>query len=165
MTKKKCTKCGKIKRLDQFQQDRRQKDGRISQCKNCKNQYYRARNERTREHRAAWWRGYKQRKNLDLYITGVNRRLREDGFATRITIEQYLAAVERQHGLCAICRQPEKTMYQGRLRRMHIDHCHLTGEIRELLCSHCNTGIGQFFDSPELCRAAAAYLEQHREPK
>ena len=54
---------------------------------------------------------------------------------------------------CAICL----TMMQ----RLVLDHCHKTDETRELLCHHCNVGLGQFEDKPGLLRRAAAYLERH----
>jgi Recombination endonuclease VII len=40
------------------------------------------------------------------------------------------------------------------------DHKHSQPpEPRALLCHNCNAGLGQFKDSPEICRAAAEYLE------
>jgi hypothetical protein len=33
-----------------------------------------------------------------------------------------------------------------------VDHNHTTGEIRDLLCHHCNAAIGHLMESPELMR-------------
>lgn len=68
---------------------------------------------------------------------------------------------EAQDGLCAICRQPEQTTHgqTGAPRRLAVDHCHETGEVRGLLCNYCNLGLGKFRDDPDLLRRAADYLE------
>ena len=40
-----------------------------------------------------------------------------------------------------------------------IDHCHDTDNIRGLLCTNCNTGIGKLGDNVESLRRAVKYLE------
>lgn len=40
----------------------------------------------------------------------------------------------------------------------HIDHNHDTGEVRGLLCSGCNTGLGMFRDSIHNLSSAVDYL-------
>jgi hypothetical protein len=60
---------------------------------------------------------------------------------------------------CEICGASETVTRSGRVRRLTIDHNHETGEIRGILCSRCNTGLGMFRDSPDLLRAATAYLD------
>jgi hypothetical protein len=58
--------------------------------------------------------------------------------------------VEQQSGLCALCRiRPAE----------HVDHDHMTGRVRGVLCFNCNGGLGQFKDSIASLRAAIDYLE------
>lgn len=66
--------------------------------------------------------------------------------------ERRLAA---QDDRCAICL----VIIKG--TRYHIDHCHETGRVRDLLCSNCNTMLGMAEDLPEILRAAADYIERH----
>jgi hypothetical protein len=41
-----------------------------------------------------------------------------------------------------------------------VDHCHTSGEVRGLLCTKCNLGIGHFQDSPTRMRQGADYIER-----
>ncbi len=72
-----------------------------------------------------------------------------------MTIADYDALLERQGGVCAICKKhPGETLC--------VDHCHATGKVRGLLCRKCNAAIGFLEDDPRAARAAAAYLEAAR---
>lgn len=44
--------------------------------------------------------------------------------------------------------------------KLHVDHCHNSLQIRGMLCSRCNRGLGFFSDNPTLLRKAADYLEK-----
>lgn len=59
-----------------------------------------------------------------------------------------------QKGGCAVCGSTE----WGAGGVPHVDHDHATNEIRGLLCSRCNCGIGMFRDDPELLLEAVRYL-------
>jgi hypothetical protein len=50
---------------------------------------------------------------------------------------------------CVICGENEKLV---------VDHDHATGEVRGMLCSSCNLGLGKFKDDPELLEYARIYL-------
>jgi hypothetical protein len=73
-----------------------------------------------------------------------------------ITLEQYNERMAEQGGLCGLCQRAPETD-----RRMHVDHDHETGKLRELLCHHCNHLLGNARDSVERLRLAIAYLERH----
>lgn len=72
----------------------------------------------------------------------------------RLTIAQYDLMFQAQGGCCAICgsASPGKTKY------FHVDHNHVTGKIRGLLCMKCNLGLGSFNDNSSLLELAAKYL-------
>lgn len=65
----------------------------------------------------------------------------------------YAELFEKQRGLCGICHEL--------MTRPLLDHNHETMEVRGLLCSKCNVGLGQFKDNPALLLAALQYLENN----
>jgi hypothetical protein len=73
-----------------------------------------------------------------------------------ITLEERTKLLERQQHQCAICKTELKT--QG--THTHTDHCHTTGNVRGILCTNCNRGLGHFKDSVENLRAAIEYLSR-----
>lgn len=64
---------------------------------------------------------------------------------------------KRQRSRCAICGTPEDRTPK---KRLHVDHDHETSRVRGLLCSQCNTGLGQFKDDPQRLLAAIEYLKR-----
>ena len=76
-----------------------------------------------------------------------------------MTLDDYNRMLAAQNGVCAICHLPPSGNRNSRTIHLAVDHCHTSGKIRKLLCSHCNAGVGGFKDDPTLLRAAIAYLE------
>jgi hypothetical protein len=83
-----------------------------------------------------------------------------------LSIAEYAAMLEAQGGVCMICRQPETRRHKtsDKLRALAVDHCHANGHVRALLCTACNTGLGNFNDDPDRLKAAIQYLERHKPP-
>jgi hypothetical protein len=125
---KTCTKCGIQKDLQEFYKSCKGRDGYQSTCKPCHKQWYED----------------KKASDPD-YVRNVKYKSRYG-----ITVEDYDKMFEEQGGVCYICQQSAD--------RLHVDHCHRSGDIRRLLCHHCNNGLGCFKDNPELLQQAINYL-------
>ena len=76
-----------------------------------------------------------------------------------ITPEAYDAMVQERDGKCDICGTTETGA--AHYKNMPIDHCHVSGKIRGLLCANCNFVIGHAKDSIEVLEKAIAYLKRH----
>jgi hypothetical protein len=74
-----------------------------------------------------------------------------------ISLEFYEEMVGLRGGRCDICGH--KSNGRGSL---HVDHDHISGKVRGLLCSSCNLALGLFQDEPDRLLAAEKYL---RRPK
>lgn len=66
--------------------------------------------------------------------------------------DQFRVLMESQDGRCAICQVGIEVFMS------HVDHNHVTGAVRGLLCMACNVGLGHFRDDRVLIQAADAYL-------
>lgn len=65
----------------------------------------------------------------------------------------YQRLYEAQGGRCAICQWAT-----GRSKRLAVDHDHVTGAPRGLLCTTCNVLVGRWGDKPDVWLRGAAYL-------
>lgn len=71
----------------------------------------------------------------------------------KITLDEYNEILKRQNFSCAVCDDiPTK-------QRLHVDHNHITGKVRGLLCQPCNVSIGKMKENPNLLRKLADYIE------
>jgi hypothetical protein len=138
---KACNLCGETKPLSEFHRHPKAKDGRFKRCKKCSH----AKLKEARQDPAA-------RERFRLYQWRSDLRGKYG-----IDEKEYLSILGSQGWGCAICGATTATPKSE--RRLHVDHDHVTGTVRGLLCSNCNNGIGRFQERPSLLRAAAHYLE------
>jgi hypothetical protein len=74
--------------------------------------------------------------------------------AARIPKDEYLHLLEQQNNACAICGIDASELN----RELSVDHNHETLQIRGLLCTYCNVGLGYFKDDTTLLSMAIEYL-------
>lgn len=115
--------------------------------------------EEYRRRKAAYARDYRIRNPEKRHKRTPEEARRQNLMAYGMTIEDYDDLKRRQGGTCAICLQPEVAIgNHGEVKRMSVDHDHVTGEIRGLLCQACNVAIGMLGDDPDRLLAASFYI-------
>ncbi len=144
-----CCRCQEFKPLSEFGALKSALHGVRSNCRPCEAEKFRE------------WRDRNPDKDLNTLLR------RKFG----ITVEQYRVMLAEQGGICAICGEPPTDDNSGRWvkqrrgtrakPRLIVDHDHVTGQVRGLLCGRCNTGIGMLQDDPIIVRFALKYLEGH----
>lgn len=74
----------------------------------------------------------------------------------KISKEDYMRMFLGQEGRCKICLTHEDSLN----KRLAIDHCHETGEVRGLLCMRCNSALGLLKENINIVDNALTYLKE-----
>ena len=76
---------------------------------------------------------------------------------------QFVELFNNANGLCEICQKPLQLAGKkgDDIESASIDHCHISGKIRGILCRNCNVALGHFKDSRLHLMAALKYLDKH----
>jgi len=125
-------------------------DGCCSWCKKCKNIEKRNWAIRNPEKQAAALRNRRTNNPERAVLHDRRMNLKKYG----LTLDEYNELVEKQGGVCAIC---EKVCSSG--KNLAVDHVHITGAVRGLLCMQCNRSLGGFDDDPRRLLRGVAYLQ------
>ena len=139
-----CNICGVEKLLVGFSKGKRTKFGRRNMCKPCAaielKKWIEAKEDKTKYYHSCHVKQY------------------------GISPEEYDKILSAQNGVCAICGLSErKKMKTGKVCKLSIDHCHITGNIRALLCCSCNAILGLAHDNTLLLAECIRYLEKFNE--
>lgn len=76
-----------------------------------------------------------------------------------LTIEAHTAMLQLQFYRCASCG--DKFEPEDKMKCACVDHDHVTGENRELLCNRCNLIAGHCLDDTTRLEKMIAYLKRH----
>lgn len=139
-----CTACKIEKPFSCFSRDKRR--GHQARCKECR-----------KAELGAW-----REKNRDAYNASERQRYAQSPakWARHLRSKygigpmEYAERLAKQNGCCAIC----KTSAESLGETLAVDHDHMTGAVRGLLCAKCNRMLGCANDRPEVLRAGAEYL-------
>ena len=162
--KRKCSKCGEWK--DAFG---RKWHARSLVCPDCQNKAERDRRRGKRSETSKAFTGaasvskvFRQRsrampKEITDAVAPVKHRWHfiRNKFGVRKI--DWLLMYYAQQGVCSICR----IVKMDDSKSTCVDHDHLTGRVRGLLCRACNTGMG-YVDKPGWVERAVAYKERTR---
>ena len=85
-----------------------------------------------------------------------NDRARRYMRRTRYNVsdKQILDLIVLQNQKCRICKNQPKKLF--------IDHCHVSGRVRGMLCRLCNSMIGFAKDNTEILLSAVDYLKLNK---
>ena len=133
---KKCSRCKEVKPLSSFSKDKQHWSGHKSACKLCAKSDW------------AIWK-----------ITNADRCKKDDRkrhYIRKYNLDPELATqlVNDRVGVCKIC---------GTVSPLVVDHCHTTGKVRGLICSHCNSVLGYSRDNTQTLENAINYLKDFYE--
>lgn len=124
-----CSCCEETKSKTEFNKRSAGKDGLQSWCRSC-----------MKTEKQKWNKeNYEKIRNYDLKKT------------YGIDLEKYNTMLLEQNSRCKICGVSSE-------RDLDVDHDHITGDIRGLLCNACNIGLGWFRDDPDLLKRAIDYV-------
>jgi hypothetical protein len=180
-----CQRCNQVQKLSSFSVHKQGRLGIETTCKNCKQYMKDKRDKESGSLRKCRCCGTEARNvdELDLFVKTKNGKFGRYNLCKKchslddsmkrhnnslekrvkkfgISVEQYNAFIEKQNNSCAICNK-HKDEFSGRGNNFHIDHCHTSGKVRGLLCSNCNTGLGQFKDNIKSLENAIQYLSSN----
>ena len=134
-----CFRCKEIKETKEFYISRKSKDGMHSYCKLCANLVSKN------------WLSIHPKAQVEHREKAKTKQRRG------VTSSQANLLLKEQGGICDICKNP----YPGK-SGWCLDHDHLTGKNRGLLCSSCNMALGLLQDSIKILKFATIYLEKYK---
>lgn len=86
---------------------------------------------------------------------GIARKYRHRYKQVRLeNLPSYDQLISNIPEVCEICRKAPQ------VRRLALDHCHLTNTLRGWICYKCNLGLGYFDDNTDVLQEAINYLRK-----
>ena len=161
MKTKVCTKCKIEKPLEAFAKDKARKDGIKTWCRECCSVAHKklSQTEAYKQRRKEYAKTETAKKVVKKYRQSPKGKImmRKSKLKTKygLTTEQHKQMYLDQNGCCAICN--EAMPYD----EVQTDHNHVTGKIRDLLCSGCNTLVGRIETHSERINQILEYIKKH----
>jgi hypothetical protein len=140
-----CTKCELDKSTDLFRKRENAKSGFNYWCKDC---------ERLSNKKRYIKKPKQPRKEIDKDKVKLNALKRMLKYRYNLSYDDYVIMYETQNKCCFIC---ETHLPLGGNKGLYVDHCHITGKVRGLLCPSCNSGT-PIFENEKLREKMFLYL-------
>jgi len=150
-----CNKCGKEKELDDFVKNKKSLDGTGNTCKICYNEWYT--NWYHSKNNAIKKKKYQDNLNKNAKRVSVRKFQLKKSFG--ISLDEYDEMKTNQNNCCAICGISGDDISKN----FAVDHDHITGSNRGLLCTNCNFLLGCAKDNIFILINAIQYLKTWEE--
>lgn len=135
-----CKRCKIAKEINSFHLDKRHGKPR-SYCKICQHEI----NSQWRKQNKEKVRDQNKKDQLKFKLRHVYK----------ITDYELEKLIQKANGRCMICEKQSA---------LHIDHCHISGQVRGLLCRSCNLAIGLLGDNTNTLKKCIDYLASSGSP-
>ena len=150
---KKCRRCDQVLPLTAFR-SRKRKSGNVypsSYCSECHRKIsaaWDAAHPREVKDRSESW--HRSNRTYHLFLNWRYHLMAK----YKLTPEKYLelAGDPPRCGICGLERSQKN--------RLHVDHCHITKEIRGILCASCNHALERMTTIPNWAAKAKLYLKR-----
>lgn len=137
--KKVCSSCKQEKSIEEFPHDRACRDGHAYRCRTC-----------DAVMRKEWRKGHPETFRLSCTKSSIKKLY-------GLSWEEYNSLLQKQDNRCAICGAYIERKTDS---KPCVDHSHVTGQTRGILCMACNFILGQAKDNKQTLLNAVAYLER-----
>lgn len=151
-----CTNCQQDKEHTKFHKDSKKLNGFTSWCKECRNNARKIR---------YWSNPEKQRERVKKYRDSLTKEQRYKANrntklkqAYGLTHEQVEEMKRLQDYKCYVCSKEES---EAGSKGLVVDHNHITGQVRKLLCGPCNTALGLLNEDIGIFTSLIEYVKEH----
>lgn len=171
--KKVCIRCQLEKEITEFYISRKSRDQRDRYCKECKDEKYIEWRNNNKE-KIKNYENTRYSKNKDKIRERVRQNLKSKNYEVKkrqgllknygLKWEEYNKMLEDCKKKCQICEKDFDLLeeYVNKNKSQpQVDHCHITGKIRGLLCGKCNSILGYCNDNIEILKNTIIYLEKY----
>ena len=147
-----CVDCKKELNDDMFGKNRAD----CYSCKYIRDKRWKANNKKNVRKSIQKWRSNNSEKNL------LSQRRNHYKIKYGITFERFVEMVGEQSNRCAniYCRE-ELGIGKHEKNTACLDHNHKTGEIRGILCRHCNNILGEMEKNGKIIKGLEKYLRKY----
>ena len=138
------------KTLSQFWKRKCYKDGYSPKCKDC--------SPKEKESKIKWRTNNPTASTI--WARNNPNKVKEQALKSRLkrlynmTLEEYNTLLISQNYSCKICGKSSEEENKA----LSVDHCHINGKVRGLLCDRCNKFIGAMNDDAALINRCVKYL-------
>ena len=151
-SKNECEDIGEIKKINKSNYNKRWRYNHKEHIKNKSKIYYNKNKTKIQKYLRKW--KMENKDTIKKYLLN---------FRYGITIEEYDNLYSTQQGMCKICKEKIYKWGNGNKQTVaNVDHCHLTGKIRGMLCSKCNRILGIVNDDINRLKSCINYLKIHK---